>query len=170
MVSCPHFLKTLFKLVKYGLSYSLKRDPRLFSKFTKVCTILSLTASKNAFWRLLLIVWKFNLDWKVKLSPFECPVYQWQPPKCIFGGCQWIKWCNFCTFWEWPQITFWAVAEATLDKFDWNFQKIWVWYQLKFAISCSFYSNEPISHKFTFKLYENFVVTLYFVLQYLSWN
>ena len=38
---------------------------------------------------------------------------------------------------------------------------MWVWYQLKFAISCSFYSHEPMSHKFTFKLYENFVVTLY---------
>ena len=117
------------------------------------------------FWRLPLIVRKFNVDWKVKLSPIECPViYQWQPPKCIFGGCQWIKWCNFCTFWEWPRITFYAVAEATLDQFDWNFQKMWVWYQLKFAISCSFYSNEPISHKFTFKLYENFVVHICFAL------
>ena len=28
---------------------------------------------------------------------------------------------------------------------------MWVWNQLKFAISCSFYSHEPMSHKFTFK-------------------
>ena len=33
---------------------------------------------------------------------------------------------------------------------------------IKFPISCSFYSHEPMSHKFRLKLYENFVVTLYF--------
>ena len=32
-----------------------------------------------------------------------------------------------------------------------------VWHQLKFAISRSFYSHEPMSHKFTFKLYENLI-------------
>ena len=37
----------------------------------------------------LWLVCKFYVDWKVKFSPIECPVYQWQPPKCIFGGCQW---------------------------------------------------------------------------------
>ena len=46
---------------------------------------------------------------------------------------------------------------------------MWVWYQLKFAISCSFYSHEPMSHKFTFKLYENFVVTLYYRIELYYW-
>ena len=60
LVSWPHFLKISFKLINCGLSYSLKRDPRPFSECTKVGTILSLTASKNAFWRLPLIDWTFN--------------------------------------------------------------------------------------------------------------
>ena len=89
LISWPHFLKISFKLIKCGLSYSLKRDPRPFSEFTQVWTIFSLTASINAFWRLPWIDWRFNVDWKVKSSPIEYPVYQWQPPKCIFGGCQW---------------------------------------------------------------------------------
>ena len=38
---------------------------------------------------------------------------------------------------------------------------MWVWYQLKFAIFFNFYSHEPISHNFTFKVYENLVRTLY---------
>ena len=73
-----------FIQIKCGLSYTLKCNPRPFSECTKVCIILLLTVSENAFWRLSLIVRKFNLDWKVKLSTIECPVYQWQPPKCIF--------------------------------------------------------------------------------------
>ena len=70
---------------------------------------------------------------------------------------------HFCIFWEWPRIMSEAVAEATLVYFEWNSQEMWLWYQLRFAIFFSFYSHEPISHKFTFKLYENFVVTLYIV-------
>ena len=50
LVSCPHFLKSSFKLFKYGLSYSLKLDPRPFLEFTRVWTILSLIASKMDFW------------------------------------------------------------------------------------------------------------------------
>ena len=45
---------------KCGLSYSLKHDPRPFSEYTKVFTILSLTASKNALRRLPLIDWTLN--------------------------------------------------------------------------------------------------------------
>ena len=60
LVSYTHFLKISFKLINWGLSYSLKRDPRPFSECTQVCTILSLTASKNAFWRLPLIDRTFN--------------------------------------------------------------------------------------------------------------
>ena len=71
LVSYPHFLKISLKLIKCGLSYSLKCDPRPFSEFTKVCTILSLTASKNAFWRQSLFIWKFNLDWKVICPQFN---------------------------------------------------------------------------------------------------
>ena len=89
LVSYPHFLKISFKLILCGLSYSLKRDPRPFSEFTQVWTILSLTASKNAFWRLPLIDWTLNwgqFHFSIKI---EFPDNQWQPPKCIFGGCQW---------------------------------------------------------------------------------
>ena len=39
-------------------------------------------------------------------------------------------------------------------------QKMWVWCPFKFAIFCNFYSHEPISHKFTFKLFENLKSTL----------
>ena len=106
LVSYPHFLKISFKLILCGLSYSLKRDPRPFSEITWVWTFFSLTASKNAFWRLPLIDWRFNVDWKVKLSQIKCPVYQWQPSKCIFGGCQWENGPNLSNFWEWPRITF----------------------------------------------------------------
>ena len=83
LVSYPHFLKISFNLTKCGLSYGFKRDPRPFSEFTQVWTILSLIASKNGFWRLTLIDWKSKVDWKVKLFPIEFPVYQWQPPKSI---------------------------------------------------------------------------------------
>ena len=37
---------------------------------------------------------------------------------------------------------------------------MWVWCPFKFAIFCNFYSHEPISHKFTFKLFENLKSTL----------
>ena len=106
LVSYIHFLKNSFKLIKCGLSYSLKRDPRPFSEFTQVWTIFSLTASINAFWSLPLIALRFNVDWKVELSPMECPIYQWQSPKYIFGGCQCDNGPNLSKFWEWPRITF----------------------------------------------------------------
>ena len=89
----PHFLKISFRLIKVGLSYSLKRDPRPFSEFTQFWTILSLTASKNAFLRLLLIVLKFNLDWKVKLSPIECCLSM-AASKMHFWRLSMIKWCK----------------------------------------------------------------------------
>ena len=40
---------------------------------------------------------------------------------------------------------------------------MWTWYQLKFAIYFNFYWHEPISHKLTFKVYENLKFTLYWV-------
>ena len=129
MVSYPHFLKISFKLIKWGLSYSLKRDPRPFSKSTKVAPFyplsMALTASKNAFWRLLLINWTFNWGQFHLSIKIEFPDNQWQPPKLIFGGCQWIKWCNFCTFWEWPRITFslwikWTTTQSEMSQNKWN--------------------------------------------------
>ena len=83
LVSYPHFLKISFKLIKCGLSYSLKRDPRPFSEFTQVWTILSLTASKNAFWRLPLIDWTFIWGQFHLSINIEFPDNQWWPPKCI---------------------------------------------------------------------------------------
>ena len=71
LVSYPHFLKISFNLTKCGLSYGFKRDLRPFSEFTQVWTILSLTASKNGYWRLPLIDWRSKVDWKVKLFPIE---------------------------------------------------------------------------------------------------
>ena len=106
LVSYPYFLKISFNLTKCGLSYGFKRDSRPFSEFTLVWTISWLIVSKNEFWRLPLIDWKSKVDWKVKLFPIECPVYQWQPPRCIFGGCQWENGLNPSKFWEWPRITF----------------------------------------------------------------
>ena len=101
LISWPHFLKISFKLIKCGLSYSLKGDPRPFSKCIKVCTILSLKASKNAFWRLPLIDGTFNWEQFYLSINIETPVYQ-----CIFGGCQWENGPNLSRFWEWPRITF----------------------------------------------------------------
>ena len=49
LVSYPHFLNISFNLTKCGLSYGFKHDPRPFSEFTQVWTILSLTASKMDF-------------------------------------------------------------------------------------------------------------------------
>ena len=54
----------------------------------------------------------------MKLSPIECPVYQWQPPKCIFGGCQWIKWCKFCRGTRiCTSLTFSPVYESITNNF-----------------------------------------------------
>ena len=86
IVLYKHFLKISFKLIKCGLSYSLKRDPRSLSKCTKVGTILSLTASKKAFWRLPLIDWTFNWGQFYLSIKIELPDNQRQPPNCIFGG------------------------------------------------------------------------------------
>ena len=83
LVSYPHFLKISFKLIKCGLSYSLKRDPRPFSEFTQVWTILSLTASKNAFRRLPLIDWTFIWGQFHLSINIEFPDNQWWLPKCI---------------------------------------------------------------------------------------
>ena len=87
LVSYPHFLKISFKLILCGLSYSLKRDPRPFSEITRVWTIFSLTASKNALWRVPLIDWTFDLGQFYLSINIEFSNNQWRPPKCIFGGC-----------------------------------------------------------------------------------
>ena len=77
-----------------------------FVAFTRVWIIFTLTASKSAFWRLPLIALRFNVVWRVKLSQMECPIYQWQPLKFIFGGCPCENGPNLSKFWEWPRITF----------------------------------------------------------------
>ena len=96
LVSYAHFLKISFKINKCGLSYSLKRDSRPFSKFTKVRTILSLTASKNAFWRLPLIDWTFQFHW----GQFQPPINQDSisrqsiiASKMHFWKLSMVKWC-----------------------------------------------------------------------------
>ena len=102
LASYPHFLKNLFKSIKRGLSYTFKRDPRLFSEFIQVWTISIIDSLQNGFWRLSLIDWKFNIDWR-----WNCPQLNFQSISDKNGP-------NLCKFWKWPRITFEAVAEATL--------------------------------------------------------
>ena len=106
LVSYPHFIKISFKLIKCGLSNSLKRDLRPFSEFTRVWTIFTFTASKNELWRLPLIDWRFHWGQFYLSINIESKSYQWQPPKCIYVGCQWKNGPNLSKFWEWPRITF----------------------------------------------------------------
>ena len=123
LVSYPHFLKISFKLTKCGLSYSLKCDLRPVSEFTQVWTILSwnLEAANDRL--------KIQLGTISLFKNIEFPVYQWQPPKSILEAVNDTNGHNLCTFWEWLRIMFEAIAEATIELFEWSFQKIWVWYQ-----------------------------------------
>ena len=44
---------------------------------------------QNRFWRLPLIDWNFNVDWKMKLSPNLISSLSMVTSKIHFGGCQW---------------------------------------------------------------------------------
>ena len=76
-----------FKLIKCGLSYSLKRDPRPFSECTKVCTSLSLTASKIDRLDIQLgTISPFNQDWISRQSMTASKMHFWRLSM--------IKWCK----------------------------------------------------------------------------